>query len=64
MIHAKYQEYAENTNAATAPHAVTMLRLYIIILNSVKRVYAPFAVLVKASLSGGRIKHYEQAKDS
>ena len=33
-------------------------------LNSVKRVYAPFAVPVRVSQNGGRIKHYEQAKDN
>ena len=33
-------------------------------LNLVKRAYAPFAVRERVSRNGGRIKHYEQAKDN
>lgn len=58
----KYREFAENTNAATVLRVVITLRLSTTKLNSVKRAFARFAVPVKASQSGGRIKHYEQAK--
>lgn len=60
----KCRVFVANMSAEIVPHAVTMLRLYTIILNSVKRAFARFAVAVKASPNGGRIKHYEQAKDS
>ena len=33
-------------------------------LNSVKRVYARFVVRERVNPNGGRIKHYEQAKDN